>query len=98
MWSQTPQFDLLLDTSDDIGITMNVHHGIIKSLELKHSRLSPRTQEALRNALVEEKLQNVRNWPAFLRDRLGGLDDRTTTIANRLTELMPIPQLMNSNE
>jgi lipoate-protein ligase A len=96
MWSQTPQFDLLLDTSDDIGITMNVHHGIIKCLELKHSRLSPRTQDALRNALIECKLQDVRNWTTFLQDRLGNLDDRTATIANRLNALMPIPQLMNS--
>jgi hypothetical protein len=48
MWSQTPQFDLLLDKPDDIGIDMNVHHGIIKSLELKRSRLTKKTQDSLR--------------------------------------------------
>jgi lipoate-protein ligase A len=96
MWSQTPQFDLLLDSSDDIGITMNVHHGIIKSLELKHSRLSPRAQEELRKILVEQKLQDVRNWTVYLQHRLGDLDHRTATIAQRLNELMPLPQLVNA--
>jgi lipoate-protein ligase A len=93
MWSQTPQFDLLLDTPDDIGITMNVHHGIIKSLELKHSRLSPRTQDELRKALVERKLQDIHEWSTFLCTQLGKLDDRTSGIASRLDELMPVPRL-----
>jgi lipoate-protein ligase A len=93
MWSQTPQFDILLDTPDDIGISMNVHHGIIKTLDLKHSRLSPRTQESLRGALVGQKLQDVREWSSFLHSRLGKLDDRTSIIAGRLEELVPVPNL-----
>ncbi|KAH4955365.1 lipoate-protein ligase A [Parastagonospora nodorum] len=96
MWSQTPQFDLLLDTPDDIGISMNVHHGIIKSLELKHSRLSPRTQDQLRKALVERKLQDIREWSTFLQTQLGKLEDRTSGIASRLDELMPVPRLADS--
>jgi lipoate-protein ligase A len=96
MWSQTPQFDLLLDASDDVGITMNVHHGIIKSLELKHSRLSPKTQEEMRAALTEQKLQDIPDWTAFLQDRLRHQDDRTVKIAKRLDELIPIPKPINS--
>jgi lipoate-protein ligase A len=93
MWSQTPQFDLLLDTPDDIGISMNVHHGIIKTLDLKHSRLSPREQDGLRKALLGQKLQDVREWSTFLQSRLGKLDDRTAIIARRLEELVPVPNL-----
>lgn len=93
MWSQTPQFDLLLDTPDDIGISMNVHHGIIKSLELKHSRLSPRTQDELRKALLERKLQDIREWSTFLHTQLGKLDDRMSSIASRLDELVSVPRL-----
>ena len=62
MWSQTPQFDLLLDSSDDIGIDMNVRHGIIKSLDFKDSGMSIEAQEELRGVLVEQKLQDIRGW------------------------------------
>jgi len=96
MWSQTPQFDLLLDASDDIGISMDVHHGIIKSLEVKDSRLSAKMQEGVRSALLEQKLQDIRNWSSFLEHHLGGLDDRTATIAKRLDYLLPIPKLASS--
>jgi lipoate-protein ligase A len=96
MWSQTPQFDVLLNTPDDVGITMNVHHGIIKSMELKYSRLSPKAQEELRAALVEQKLHDISNWTTFLQHRIKHQDDRTATIAKRLDELMPIPKLMES--
>jgi lipoate-protein ligase A len=96
MWSQTPQFDLLLDTSDDIGISMNVHHGIIKSLDFEGSQLSPKIQDEMRTALVEQKLQDIRHWATFLQDRVGSLDDRTSIVANRLDELLPIPKLAES--
>jgi lipoate-protein ligase A len=96
MWSQTPQFDLLLDASDDIGISMSVQHGIIKSLELKDSRLSSKVQEKLRKALLEQKLQDVHNWSAFLRDRLGRLDAPISRVAKRLDQLIPIPKLAQS--
>ncbi|KAF2833584.1 hypothetical protein CC86DRAFT_11837 [Ophiobolus disseminans] len=93
MWSQTPQFDLLLDTPDDIGIDMNVHHGIIESLELKRSRLSRTAQEDLKKALLEQKVQDIDNWTTFLQDRIGDLDERTLMIAKRLDQLIPIPKL-----
>lgn len=95
MWSQTPQFDLLLDTPDDIGISMNVHHGIVKSLDLKHSRLPPKAQETLRKALVEQKLQDIDDWTAFLEEHLGNTDDRSSMMGKRLNELLPIPKLGN---
>ncbi|KAH7389630.1 hypothetical protein DE146DRAFT_172310 [Phaeosphaeria sp. MPI-PUGE-AT-0046c] len=93
MWSQTPQFDLLLDTPDDIGISMNVHHGIIKSLDLKRARLSPKMQDTLRKALVEQKLQDIRNWTAFLEVHFGNTDDRISMIGKRLNELLPVVKL-----
>ena len=93
MWSQTPQFDLLLDPNHDIGIDMNVHHGTIKSLDFKASHLSTGTQQDLRNALVGQKLQDIRDWTQFLEDRLPTWDERSTAVARRLDELMPIPAL-----
>jgi lipoate-protein ligase A len=96
MWSQTPQFDLLLNASDDIGIAMNVHHGIIKSLDFKDSRISSKTQDELRTALVEQKLQDIRHWATFLRDRMGSMDDPTAMIVRRLDELLPMPKLVES--
>jgi lipoate-protein ligase A len=96
MWSQTPQFDLLLDASDDIGIDMNVHHGIIKSLDFKDSRISSKVQDEMRIALIEQKLQNIRHWATFLQDRMGSLDDPTAMIVKRLDELLPMPKLVKS--
>lgn len=75
---------------------MNVHHGIIKSLELKDSRLSRRAQEHVRKALLEQKLQDIPNWTRFLQDSMGSLDERTWTIANRLDQLIPVPKLAES--
>lgn len=93
MWSQTPQFDLQLDSKDDIGIDMNVHHGIIKSLSFKDSRFSMEAQEDLRNALVDQKMQDIRSWASFLQDRLKIWDHTTAAVAERLDVLIPIPEL-----
>ncbi|CAO2658530.1 Nn.00g062530.m01.CDS01 [Neocucurbitaria sp. VM-36] len=96
MWSQTPQFDLLLDPHDDIGIEMNVHHGIIKSVDFKSSYMSTEAQQDLRNALVDQKLQDIHNWTQFLENRLQTWDERSASVARRLNELMPIPTLSMS--
>jgi lipoate-protein ligase A len=96
MWSQTPQFDLELDATDDIGISMNVQHGIIKGLKLKDSHLPAGTQEDMRGALLEQKLQDVRNWLNFLQDRFGDLDEPTMKVAKRLDQLLPVPKITRS--
>lgn len=96
MWSQTPQFDVSLDSSDDIGIDMNVHHGIIKSLDFKDSRMSTAVQHDLRSILVQEKLQDIADWESFLQDRLQSWDDQTVQFAQRLEAIMPIPELTRS--
>ncbi|KAH7357608.1 hypothetical protein BKA66DRAFT_574247 [Pyrenochaeta sp. MPI-SDFR-AT-0127] len=93
MWSQTPQFDLLLDPKDNIGIEMNVHHGVVKSLGFKDSRFSVDIQEDLRNVLVDQKLQDIHDWTSFLQERLRAWDQHTATVAERLNTLVPIPEL-----
>jgi lipoate-protein ligase A len=93
MWSQTPQFDLLLNASDDIGIDMNVHHGIIKSLDFKDSPMSSGSQDEMKSALVGQKLQDIHQWTTFLQGRVGSLDGQTSTIAKRLDQLLPVPKL-----
>ncbi|KAH8696809.1 hypothetical protein GQ44DRAFT_633997 [Phaeosphaeriaceae sp. PMI808] len=95
MWSQTPQFDLMLDASNGIGIDMNVHHGIIKSLDFKGTLLSPKSQQNLQAALLGRKLQDIGSWSQYLQRRLGSgsLEYYTLAFANRMDELLPIPKL-----
>ncbi|KAL5118340.1 hypothetical protein ACEQ8H_003689 [Pleosporales sp. CAS-2024a] len=93
MWAQTPQFDLVLDAPDDVGIRIHVRHGTVKSLDLEHSRLSAQAQHMLRDAVVDQKLHHIREWLAFLHGRLGRLDHATSAIASRLSELLPVPAL-----
>jgi lipoate-protein ligase A len=94
MWSQTPQFNLLLEPQNDIGIDMNVHHGIIKSLDFNSSSRIPETlREELRRVLVDQRLQDIRKWNPFLKDRLRTWNNRSNEFADRLEGLLPIPQL-----
>ena len=48
---------------------MNVRHGIIKGLDFKDSGMSIEAQEELRGVLVEQKLQDIRGWEHYLRER-----------------------------
>jgi lipoate-protein ligase A len=71
---------------------MDVHHGIIKSLDLKNSGLSSNMQDKLRRLLVAQKLQDVHGWATHLEKHLGSLDAQTITVAKRLDELLPVPR------
>lgn len=93
MWSQTPQFDLLLDAKEDLGMSMNVQHGSIKSLGFESSQLPAHAQEELRECLVGMKLQDIYSWTSYLHDRLGHLDATIAPIAKRLDLLLPVPKL-----
>lgn len=93
MWSQTPQFNLLLEAQNDIGIDMNVHHGVIKSLDFDSSSEIPEAlREDLRRVLVGQRLQDIREWNSFLKTRLRTWDGRSSIFADRLERLLPIPQ------
>jgi len=98
MWSQTPQFDLLLDSSSDVGISMNVHHGVIKSLDFLNDLIARKTQEELRHVLVEKKLQDIGEWAPYLQHRLRRWDEPVAKIAKRLEEILPVPKLYNVRE
>ncbi|OAL48566.1 lipoate-protein ligase A [Pyrenochaeta sp. DS3sAY3a] len=94
MWSQTPQFNLLLEPQNDLGIDMNVYHGIIKSLDFNSSSRVPETlREELRRVLVDQRLQDIRKWNPFLKNRLRTWNDHSNDFADRLEGLLPIPQL-----
>lgn len=93
MWSQTPQFDLVLDASSDVGICMNVHHGVIQSLDFMDDRIAKETQEELRHVLVEEKLQKIGRWAPYLQLRLRRWDESVARIAERLEAILPVPKL-----
>lgn len=94
MWSQTPQFNLLLEPQHDIGINMNVHHGIIKSLDFdSNSKIPEVLRQDLHRVLVEQRLRDIRAWRLFLQKRLRTWNDQSIQFADRLDELLPIPQL-----
>lgn len=91
MWAQTPQFDLKLDFYNGPGITMNVHHGVIKSFNVE-SGLLDETHDDLRSALVGTKLQDVTDWTMLLQASVEPFNDRCAAVAKRLEELLPVPQ------
>ncbi|EOA92279.1 uncharacterized protein SETTUDRAFT_84775 [Exserohilum turcica Et28A] len=92
MWAQTPAFSLTFGLVDNVGIEIKVHHGAIKSLNFEHSELSDETQSALRSALVGLQLQEIRNWTAFLQNRIHAWDEQMAAIGNRLDDLLPVPE------
>lgn len=92
MWSQTPAFSLVLDSKNDIGIEIKVHHGVIKSLDFENSALSDKSRSTLRTMLVGLKIQEVRSWTKFLQKRLRSWDEELATVAKRLDELLPVPE------
>ncbi|KAL1797166.1 hypothetical protein ACET3X_003772 [Alternaria dauci] len=95
MWSQTPRFNLTLDPKDDIGIQMEVHHGVIKSLEFEGSHLPDDARTALQTALVGMKLQHVWDSNTFRQISDRSRNDQLATAARRLQVLLPVPRLSN---
>jgi lipoate-protein ligase A len=94
MWSQTPRFNLMLDPKDDIGLQMEVHHGVIKSLEFEGSDLPDNARTALRTALVGMKLQHVWNSNMFRQISDQTQNDQLAIAARRLKALLPVPSLL----
>ncbi|USP76730.1 uncharacterized protein yc1106_04004 [Curvularia clavata] len=92
-WSQTPTFSIILDPKDDIGIEIKVQHGAIKSLEFENAKLSDEARSALRTLLVGLELQDVRDWTGFLQNRIRPWDDQVAAIAERLGQLLPVPEI-----
>ncbi|KAF3052443.1 Biotin/lipoate A/B protein ligase [Didymella keratinophila] len=91
MWAQTPQFDVKLDFIGGPEITMNVHHGIIKSFDVETHAIDD-THEDLRVALVGTKLQDVTDWSMLLQANVEPFNDRCVAVAQRLEELLPVPE------
>ena len=92
MWSQTPQFNLVLEGPAGTEIEMNVHHGIIKTLETKDGSPPGDLLEELQAALVGQKLQDVGDWSQFLQSRIEPWHSYYEVFADRLETLLPVPQ------
>ncbi|KAH6639787.1 hypothetical protein C7974DRAFT_138898 [Boeremia exigua] len=95
MWAQTPQFDVKLDFVDGPEITMNVHHGVIKSLDVE-AGFSDETHEDIRLALIGTKLQDVSDWTTLLQACVEPFNERCIAVAQRLEELLPVPEFPRS--
>ena len=91
MWSQTPQFTLAFEGPGSSVLELNVHHGIIQTLEMKDGQVSGDTLDELRAALVGQKLQDIRDWSQFLQSRLEPWHSDYEIIANHLETLLPVP-------
>ncbi|KAF3007866.1 Biotin/lipoate A/B protein ligase [Curvularia kusanoi] len=91
MWAQTPQFDVKLDFDNSPAITLNVHHGVIKSADINIDILDD-THEDIRSALVGTKLQDVSDWAMLLHANVEPYNDRCVAVAKRLEELLPVPE------
>jgi lipoate-protein ligase A len=91
MWAQTPQFNAKLDFVDGPDITLNVHHGVIKSFDVEAEPVDE-THEVIRSALVGQKLQDVSDWTMLLQSKVEPFNDRCSSVAMRLDELLPVPK------
>jgi lipoate-protein ligase A len=91
MWAQTPQFDVTLDFVGGPEITMKVQHGSIKSFDVETHAIDD-THEDLRVALVGTKLQDVTDWSMLLQANVEPFNDRCAAVAQRLEELLPVPE------
>ncbi|CAN9277867.1 unnamed protein product [Alternaria alternata] len=79
---------------DDIGLQMEVHHGVIKSLEFEGLDLPDNARTALRTALVGMKLQHVWNSNMFRQISDQTQNDQLAIAARRLKALLPVPSLL----
>ncbi len=91
MWAQTPQFDVKLDFVDGPEIIVNVHHGVIKSVNVEAEFLDE-THQDICSALVGSKLQDVRDWAMLLQAYVEPFNKRCVAVAKRLEELLPVPE------
>ena len=92
MWSQTPQFDIVFEGPSGSEMKINVHHGVVQTLESRGDRVSTDVVEELRAALVGQKLQDVGDWNQFLHSRIDPWHIDYEVIADRLEILLPVPQ------
>ncbi|KAJ4357891.1 uncharacterized protein N0V89_002468 [Didymosphaeria variabile] len=93
MWSQTPQFTLLLEGPARTEIEVDVRHGIIQAIETKGDRVPAKMLEELRMALIGQKLRHIGDWTQFLQSRIEPWHSDYGVIADRLETLLPVPQL-----
>ncbi|OAG07535.1 uncharacterized protein CC84DRAFT_1087925 [Paraphaeosphaeria sporulosa] len=92
MWSQTPQFNIAFEGPARSEIDINVHHGIIKTLETKGGSFPDDMLHELQTALVGQKLQDIGDWSQCLQSRIEPWHSDYGIIADRLETLLPVPQ------
>ena len=72
---------------------MNVHHGVIKAVDWNRVPDGDQLVEKVRNALVDQRMQDIGSWTDFLQSRIQPWDDKYDVLAKQLEELLPIPKL-----
>ncbi|KAJ4294566.1 hypothetical protein N0V90_008257 [Kalmusia sp. IMI 367209] len=92
MWSQTPQFNLVVQTSTGSEIEINVHRGIIQTIEAKEAHVLGPVLEELQVALVGQNLQDIGDWSQFLQSRIEPWHNDYAILADRLENFLPLPQ------
>jgi lipoate-protein ligase A len=70
----------------NVLIDMNIHHGVIKSVDYSDHVYGADYEAKVRSLLVGRKLQDIGDWHEFLRGHEG-----TDALAENLSRWLPIP-------
>ena len=79
------------DRDAQLKIEMNVHHGIVKSVDYTDNGSEHGAGDKIRSLLVGRKLQDVGDWYRFLRGHQG-----SERLAKHLARVLPIPDAPKS--
>jgi lipoate-protein ligase A len=75
---------------EGIIINMTVHHGIIKECSIEGSHDSSEERQSIQSALLDHKVQDIRNWNSQLTKSNHNGGPITAAIAKWLSEIMPV--------
>lgn len=95
MWSQTPQFNLVVETATGADIEIDVKRGVIQAVEAKDAETQNSMLVELQAALVGQNLQDIGDWTDFLQSRIVPFDEHYEAIAHRLETLLSAPQSLD---
>ncbi|KAF2466953.1 uncharacterized protein BDR25DRAFT_345149 [Lindgomyces ingoldianus] len=77
----------------DFQISMAVRHGVIKDCKIEETRVPIGELEAFQASLLEQKLQDIQDWPAFLHSKTSCESKELAAIAKWLGKILYTPEI-----